>query len=101
MVLSQVPENGVCTLQGTSPSPSRHKSMEFGKFYQTSYLDMNGNVIKKGSLSSPNLRPPVGFHRPGELLIKDIISYQSLLHKLRIFIYLSLLTYLILMSASQ
>ena len=66
MVLSQVPEHGDCSLQVTTPSPSRHKSMEFGKFYQTSYLDMNGNVIKKGSLSSPNLRPPVGFHRPGK-----------------------------------
>lgn len=56
--------NGAC-LQGSHPS-HRHKTMDFGKFYKTSYLDMNGNVIKKGSLSSPNLQPASGFHRPGK-----------------------------------
>lgn len=40
--------------------------MDFGKFYQTSYLDMNGNIVKKSSQSSPNLQPLSRFHRPGE-----------------------------------
>lgn len=77
MVLSDIPESTDCVvLQGTSPSPSRHKSMDFGKFYQTSYLDMNGNVIKKGSISSPNLKSPAGFHRPGEsgLMPKVVVT---------------------------
>ena len=53
-------------LQTAASRPQRPKTMNFGKFYQTSYLDMNGNVIKKGSVSSPNLQPPASFHRPGE-----------------------------------
>ncbi|KAF6041415.1 ABLIM3 [Bugula neritina] len=44
--------------------PTNRHSMDFGKFYQTSYLDMNGNIVKKSSQSSPNLQPLSRFHRP-------------------------------------
>lgn len=57
-----------CLLQDTHRTKF-HKSMDFGKFYQTSYLDRNGNTIAKGSQSSPNLHPVANFHRPGESLV--------------------------------
>ncbi|XP_067947482.1 uncharacterized protein [Watersipora subatra] len=58
-------------------SPSCRTNMNFGKFYQTSYLDKNGNIVKKGSVSTPNLQPPASFHRP------DNFSYAKSSAKLK------------------